>query len=108
MSRGIRSQRSGLSPRFRFNLSSICQGFPGPRGEKGDRSERGEKVRAREKGDGHKHVGRWRLELQVLIAAGPWGISLRSGEGVPQPGNCSHPTISFSCRGSEEFQAGKE
>lgn len=28
----------------RFNLYSFCQGFPGPRGEKGDRSERGEKV----------------------------------------------------------------
>lgn len=86
------SPRSGFSPHFRSNISSIWQGFPGPRGEKGDRSERGEKVR--KKGDGARSRwggGCWGQELQSLVAAGPWGISLGGSEGIPNLATIATP-----------------
>lgn len=43
---------------FGFNVHSLCQGFPGPRGEKGDRSERGEKVGWQKRTWGAKRGGR--------------------------------------------------
>lgn len=96
-------------PSFQASLF-ICQGFPGPRGEKGDRSERGEKVRAREEGDGasRKGEGGW-TESWAWWLLGPgachWGVGGWRG---PKPGNHGYPTVSFLRRGSEGFLAGKE
>lgn len=105
-------------PSFQASLF-ICQGFPGPRGEKGDRSERGEKVRAREEGDGasRKGEGGWteswawwllgpgachwggggsqRLPNRLLLAQGERGVPGRKGvkgqKGEPGPPGLDQP-----------------